>query len=332
MTSLLRFFGPVATIFCAAAAQAQTVSYSCNAGQLVVKSSNAVTLEEWTVLVGLDVRERPDFGHYVFERPDGQYEWARTSDMARACSEKAECFPAPAAAIGLAAGPLVRRNDDGSISTCEEEEEEELLQDVPFYACHPDGSLGSATVPNDPDHLRNFFGLAPYPGPGFVLFRDGTGASVWSNLSPAALATECPEPQTEGPPNDGVWEARLRTSSNEGCPPQAIAQAEASAAMLSPTPKRIVWTDPFNPAQLLPDDDFVRPWTPKDPRWDALVVSQDHGVLNVSVLFNLAVMTPDQIVVDAVVDMNITAQAAIAAGLPAKCSYLATFDIIRTED
>lgn len=318
---LPRLLFTITLSLCATAAQAEIASYSCDNGQLAVKTSTALTLEEWTVVVGLDVAQRPDYGHYVFERPDGKFIWARTSTMEKICQERAECAPASAAVTGLAVGPLVRRTASGGVELCELPPTEATM-----VVCYDDGSTATSLTSNDPAHLQNFFGLPPQPDPSYVIWRETTGPSQWSALSPEALATQCvPKPAGSNTLNDGIWFTTLRESTADGCPPQALAQGEAIGAQFAQD-VRFDWPTPFTPAAMIPDDDFARGWEGDAPRWSAVAVNQDHGTVRVSVAMNYAIQTPDHVIVDAQMDLI------IAAGLPTQCRYFATFDIRRRED
>lgn len=314
-----RLMGLLALFASAGATHAETRNYYCDGGKLAFNSSTSVTLEEWSILVGLEAR--PDYGRFVFERPDGTYAWARTSEMTRVCQEQAACIPATTAVAGLAIGPLVRQNADGSVSLCEEP-----VTEVTLYTCDPSGNISTAMIPNAPDHLRNFFGLGEPPAPDAVVFRPGDGSSVWHAPDLAAMQGSCIIEQPEISPADGTWLATLRESTNNGCPPQAVAQGEAIGTSFAQQ-KHIIWPDPFTPAALIADDSFPRAWGKNNGRWSALVVNEDHGGVRVGALFTLAVQTPEHIILDALLDMNINATAAAATGLPAECSYFSTYDI-----
>ncbi|SFR35378.1 hypothetical protein SAMN04488005_0805 [Yoonia tamlensis] len=306
----------------ASTAMAETRNYYCDSGKLAFKSSTAVTLDEWTVIVGLE--PRPDFGRQIFERPDGTYAWARTSEMMRVCRDWQACIPGPAAVTGLAVGPLIRRNDDGSVSLCDAPPTE-----VALYSCLPDGELSHAMIPNTPEHLRSYFGLDEPPSPDAVVFRPGDGSSVWHLPDTAAMRGACIVAPPENTPEDGIWSATLRQTQNNGCPPQSVAQAEAVAAAFAQE-HRVVWPTPFTPAEIIPDTEFPRGWRANNGRWSALVVNQDHGVVRLSILFNLAVQSGQHIVIDSFLEMDMDATAAAAAGMAANCSLLSTFDLRKT--
>lgn len=306
--------------------------YYCERGK-VVRTGVKFTLNEMAILFknAKALPPRPDYGRFVFvdsklweENTPANASWERTSTMAKRCREESACGGQNSSGrqVATVAGPATA-GGSSEAATCEQQ------YTVSISRCGADGVLQTQQMSGTAKQIKSFTGVDPAAAAGRVLYQPpASGAALeWRESTSQKLSKECRA--SAGNTRDillwdGTWNIRVVDERVSDCPAQALAMSKG-AITLAHTTRKVTWSNPPHPTDLLPQTRELTAWRGSGTAWSLQyepesVAGQDSPIkVNVDYTFNGRAL--DRIDIGSRLQVRMTPALAKIAGFGGHCIY-----------